>query len=132
MIEIIKMSVKNYLQSLEADFNECKTKNIKGFVSKIEINGDKEADIYVVIPKRKLEYVAKFWFGEPDYDIKDLTNEIVNLIIGNAKKSASEKNIYFNISTPEFLGEFNKNIEYDDVLSFKYKNICFYILFKEK
>lgn len=132
MIEIIKESVKNYLLSLEANFNECKTKNIKGFVSKIEINGDKEADIYVVIPKRKLEYVAKFWFGEPDYDIKDLTNEIVNLIIGNAKKSASEKNIYFNISTPEFLGEFNKNIEYDDVLSFKYKNICFYILFKEK
>ena len=132
MVEILKESVKNYLQSLEADFNECKTKNIKGFVSKIEIKGDKKADVYVVIPKRKLEYVAKYWFGETDYDAKDLTNEIANLIVGNAKMVGNENNLNFNISTPEFLGEFNKDIEYDDVLSFKYKNVCFYILFKEK
>jgi len=132
MIEIIKESVKNYLLSLEANFNECKTKNIKGFVSKIEIRGDKEANIYIVIPKRKLGYVAKYWFGEPDYDIIDLTNEIANLIVGNAKMNASKKGIHFDISTPEFLGEFDKNIEYDDVLLFKYKNVCFYIMFKER
>jgi CheY-specific phosphatase CheX len=132
MIEIIKKSVKNYLASLEADFSECKTKNVNGYVSKIEIKGDQTADIYVVIPKRKLEYISKYWFGDTNYDIKDLTNEIANLIIGNAKLIGNESNINFNISTPEFLGEYKNNIDFDEILSFKYKNVCFYILFKER
>jgi CheY-specific phosphatase CheX len=132
MIEIIKESVKNYLKSLEADFNECKTKNIKGYVSKISVDGNINADIYVVIPKKKLEYISKYWFGDSNYDAKDLTNEIANLIIGNTKLVGSEKNKNFDISTPEFLGKYEKNIDYDDVLSFKYKNVCFYILFKEE
>jgi CheY-specific phosphatase CheX len=131
MIDIIKKSVKNYLSSLESDFSECENKNINGYVSKVEIKGDKEADIYVVMPKKKLDYISMYWFDNMDYNIKDLTNEIANLIIGNAKIIASKKNINFNISTPEFLGEY-KNIDYDDVLSFKYKNVCFYVLFKEK
>jgi CheY-specific phosphatase CheX len=132
MIEIIKKSVKNYLESLEADFNECKTKNIRGYVSKISVDGDVNADIYVVIPEKKLKYISKYWFGDENCDAKDLTNEIANLIIGNAKLVGSERDKNFDISTPEFLGEYNKNINYDDVLAFKYKNVCFYILFKEK
>jgi CheY-specific phosphatase CheX len=132
MIEIIKMSVKNYLESLEADFDECENKNINGYVSKIEIVGDKKADVYVVVPRKKLEYIAEYWFGNKNFDEKDLTNEIANLIIGNAKIIAGENNVNFNISIPEFIGEYKNNIEYDDVLSFKYKDVCFYILFKEK
>jgi hypothetical protein len=132
MIEIIKKSVKNYLESLEADFNECQDKNINGYVSKIEISGDKNADIYLVVPRKKLEYISEYWFGDQNFEEKDLTNEIANLIIGNAKIISSEKDINFNISTPEFLGEYKNQIEYDDILSFKYKDICFYILFKEK
>jgi CheY-specific phosphatase CheX len=132
MIELIKKSVKNYLKSLDADFNECQDKNINGYVSKIEIIGDKKADIYVVIPPKKLEYISEYWFGEKNFDAKDLTNEIANLIVGNAKVIGSEKNVNFNISTPEFLGEYKNNIEFDDFLAFKYKDLCFYILFKEK
>jgi CheY-specific phosphatase CheX len=131
MIDIIKKSVKNYLESLEADFDECKDNNINGYVSKIQIEGDKKADIYVVVPRKKLEYISEYWFGDQNFEEKDLTNEIANLIVGNAKVIGDEKNIHFNISTPEFLGEY-KNIDYDDVLSFKYKNVCFYVLFKEK
>jgi hypothetical protein len=132
MIEIIKKSVKNYLESLEADFNECQDKNINGYVSKIEISGDKNADIYLVVPRKKLEYISEYWFGDQNFEEKDLTNEIANLIIGNAKIIAGENNVNFNISIPEFIGEYKNNIEYDDVLSFKYKDVCFYILFKEK
>jgi CheY-specific phosphatase CheX len=62
----------------------------------------------------------------------DLTNEIANMIVGNAKVVASKKGIDFNISVPQFLGEYQNNIDYDDVLSFKYKGVCFYVLFKEK
>jgi hypothetical protein len=131
MIEIIKMSVKNYLESLEADFDECENKNINGYVSKIEIVGDKKADVYVVVPRKKLEYISEYWFGDQNFDAEDLTNEIVNLIVGNAKLVGNEKNKNFNISTSQFLGENDKNIDFDDVLAFKYKNVCFYILFKE-
>jgi CheY-specific phosphatase CheX len=132
MIEIIKKSVKNYLESLEADFKECEGKEINGYVSKIEISGDKKADIYLVVPPKKLEYISEYWFGEKNFDAKDLTNEIANLIIGNAKIVGSEKNVNFNISTPEFLGEYKNNIDYDDILSFRYRDVCFYVLFKEK
>jgi CheY-specific phosphatase CheX len=132
MIDIIKKSVKNYLASLEADFDECKNENINGYVSKIEIDGDKKADVYVVVPRKKLEYISEYWFGDKNFDEKDLTNEIANLIIGNAKIVGNEKNINFNISTPEFLGEYKNNIDYDGVLSFRYRDVCFFILFKEK
>jgi hypothetical protein len=132
MIKIIKEAVKNYLSSLNTEFDECGEKKINGFVSKIEIDGHKKADIYIVVPVRKLDMVSLYWFGDKNYDPKDLTNEIANLIVGNAKIIAEKKKINFNISTPEFLGKFNKNIEYDDVLAFKYKTVCFYILFKEK
>ncbi|GAX87792.1 conserved hypothetical protein [Lebetimonas natsushimae] len=132
MIEIIKKSVENYLSSLEADFSECRDENINGYVSKIEIKGDKKADIYIVVPRKKLEYISEYWFGDKNFNEKDLTNEIANLIIGNAKIVGSRENVNFNISTPEFLGEYKNNIDFDDVLSFKYKDVCFYILFKEK
>ena len=132
MIEIIKEAVKNYLESLEAEFSECDTKDINGYVSEITINGDKKADIFVVIPSSKLDKVAEYWFGEAVYEKEDLSNEIANLIIGNAKIVASAKNINFDISTPHFLGEFSEKIEYNDVLAFKYHDTCFYILFKEK
>ena len=132
MIDIIKKAVKNYLASLEIEFSECDKKEINGYVSKIEINGDKKAEIFVVVPVAKLDKVAEYWFGEKVYEKEDLSNEIANLIIGNAKIVAAEKNINFNISTPKFLGEFNEKIEYNDVLAFKYHNTCFYVLFKEK
>jgi len=132
MIEIIKEAVKNYLASLEAEFGECDKKDINGYVSEITINGDKKADIFVVIPSSKLDKVAEYWFGEAVYEKEDLSNEIANLIIGNAKIVAAEKNINFDISTPKFLGEFNEKIEYNDVLAFKYHDTCFYVLFKEQ
>jgi CheY-specific phosphatase CheX len=131
MQNILKEAVKNYIQTFQAEIKECKMAPKKGFVSKITITGDRNYDIFVIIPKFKLDYISNFWFGDTNYEIEDLVNEIANLIIGNAKAIAQQKGVYFNISTPHFLGEF-KNIEYNDILKFKFKNRCFYLLFRSR
>lgn len=131
MQNILKEAIKNYIESIGVDLVECKTNPKKGFVAKISINGDLNYDIFVVLPESKLKYIANLWFGDDNFDVDDLTKEISNLIVGNAKVVASNKGISFDISTPEFLGEYN-NIDYDDILKYKFKNRCFYIAFKEK
>jgi len=131
MNTILKEAIKNYVESIEAKISECKTTPKKGFVSKISINGDENMDIFVVLPEKKLDYIAELWFGDSDdYDKDDLTNEIANQIVGNAKIIAQKKGKNFDISTPEYLGEYKK-IDYDEILKFKFKNRCFFVLMKE-
>jgi CheY-specific phosphatase CheX len=132
MKNIFKEAVKNYIDSIEGELNDCKVKPHRGFMSKIDIKGDKNYSVYVVVPKEKLDYIAELWFGDSsEYDIEDLTKEIANLIVGNAKIVAQDKGVSFEISTPEFVGEYD-TFEYDDILKFKFKNRCFYVIFKEK
>jgi chemotaxis protein CheY-P-specific phosphatase CheC len=132
MNTILKDAIKNYIESIEANISECKSNPKKGYVAKISINGDENMDISVVVPEKKLDYIAELWFGDKeDYDKEDLTKEIANQIVGNAKIIASKKGINFDISTPEYLGEY-KNIKYDNILKYKFKNRCFYILMKDK
>jgi len=133
MFNIIKDAVKNFMDSIEAKVDECNEKVSGGFVSKISISGDENYDIYIIVPHEKLSYIANYYFGDDDFDVEDMTKEIANQIIGNAKIVAAEKNVSFDIGVPEFLGEFDGNIEYDDILSFKFNgDKCFYILFKGK
>ena len=132
MFDTFKMAVNNFIESIDGKVDECNKNPEKGFVSKIEIQGDENYDVILVVPKEKLDYVSMFLFGDDDYDIQDLTNEIANMIVGNAKMVADGKGIKFDISIPSFMGEFQDNIEYDDILRFEYKGVCFYILFKEK
>jgi chemotaxis protein CheY-P-specific phosphatase CheC len=132
MNTILKDAIKNYIESIESKISECKANPKKGYVAKISINGDENMDIFVVVPEKKLDYIAELWFGDSDdYDKEDLTKEIANQIVGNAKIIASKKGINFDISTPEYLGEY-KNIKYDNILKYKFKNRCFYILMKDK
>jgi len=132
MKNIFKEAVKNYIESIEGNVSDCKVNPHKGFVSKIDINGDENYEVFIVVPKAKLDYIAELWFGDSsEYDIDDLTKEIANLIVGNAKIIAQEKGVNFDISTPEFIGEYEK-MEYDDILKFKFENRCFYVIFKEK
>ncbi|HIQ50378.1 MAG TPA: hypothetical protein EYH54_00230 [Nautiliaceae bacterium] len=136
MFIAMKEAVRCFVDSIEAYIDDCKEEKIEGFVSKISIRGDENYDVYVVIPYEKLIYMSRYYFGEDECDSKDLTNEIANLIIGNAKIIAAEKrNINFNISTPQFLGEFKdikKAIKYDEKLSFRFNgDKCFFILFKK-
>ena len=131
MFDTTKEAVKNFVDSIEAHIDDCRDEKIEGFMSKISIRGDENYDIYVIVPHEKLTYMSNYYFGEDEYDSKDLTDEIANLIIGNTKILATKKNINFNISTPEFLGEF-KEVEYNEKLSFRFNHHkCFFILFKE-
>jgi len=133
MFNIIKQAVNNFMESIEAKAEEVKDIPKEGYVAKISIHGDENYDIYLVVPDEKLSYLANYYFGDDEYDAKDLTNEIANQIIGNAKIIAARKNVNFDISVPEFLGKFDKNIEYDDILAFKFNGgKAFYILFKGK
>jgi len=131
VFDATKEAVKTFIDSIEAHIDDCKDEKIEGFVSKISIRGDENYDVYVVVPHEKLTYMSNYYFGEDECDPEDLTNEIANLIMGNAKINAIKRNIDFNISIPEFLGEF-KEIEYNEKLSFRFNlNKCFFILFKK-
>ncbi len=133
MFNIVKEAVNNFVNSIEAKTTECNEKLKEGVVSKISISGDENYDIYIVLPHEKLSYIANYYFGDDSYDVEDLTKEIANQIIGNAKIIAAKKNKNFDISIPEYLGEYKNDIEYDDKLSFKFNgDKCFYILFKGK
>jgi len=133
MFSIVKEAVKNYIDSIEGDIKECDSQKIEGFVSKIDIKGDENYDIFIVVPHEKLLYLANYYFGDERYDCEDLTKEIANQIIGNAKIVATKKDKNFEIGIPEFLGEYNDKIEFDEKLAFKFNgDKCFYILFKEK
>jgi chemotaxis protein CheY-P-specific phosphatase CheC len=132
MNTILKEAIKNYVKSIETEISECKATPKKGYMTKISINGDENMDIFVVLPKAKLDYIAELWFGDKnDYDKVDLTKEIANQIIGNAKIIAQKKGINFDISTPEYLGEYKK-VDFDDILKFKFKNRCFFVMTKDK
>ncbi|MEO1927207.1 MAG: chemotaxis protein CheX [Nautiliaceae bacterium] len=133
MFNTVKEAVNNFVNSIEAKTTECNEKPKEGFVSKISVSGDENYDIYIVLPHEKLSYIANYYFGDDNYDVEDLTKEIANQIIGNAKIIAAKKNKNFDISIPEYLGEYKNDIEYDDMLSFKFNgDKCFYILFKGK
>jgi CheY-specific phosphatase CheX len=129
----LKKATENFANNLGFEFTECNDTDVRGYVSKIDINGDKNYSIYVVVPKQKLELVSEVLLGDKYcYDLEDLTKEIANLIVGNSKVVAAENGVEYNISTPEFLGEYNNNIEYDEVKCYKVDGVEFFILYKEK
>ena len=103
MKKYFSKAVENFANSIGAAFDSCKNPPKEGFVSKIEIDGDVSKSIYILVPKSTLDTISMLLFGDSEYDLRDLVNEIANLIVGNAKVIASEDNLHFNISTPEFL-----------------------------
>jgi CheY-specific phosphatase CheX len=131
MFDILKASAKEFADSLGAEFGECKKSDLRGYVGKMEISGDENYEIFLILPKDKLDMVSELFFGDTEYEIDDLVKEIANLIVGAAKVKAEDKNIKFNISLPEFLGEYEP-IEYDEMYCFHINNKDFYILLKEK
>jgi len=128
---ILKKACENFAKSLGLEVKECNDSNIKGYVSKISISGDMNYDIFLVLPKEKLDMISEIFFESTEYDLEDLAKEIANLIVGNSKIVAGDKNINFDISTPEFLGEY-KEIPHDEELCFESRGVKFYILYKEK
>jgi len=127
MDEFLDKAVENFIKSIGGTFGKCNNPNKEGFISKIELKGDINKTIYLFIPKETLDTVSMLLFGETEYDLLDLTNEIANLIVGNAKVIASKNNVNFNISTPEFLDL--KNIKYDTKKNYSIDGECFSIFY---
>ncbi len=122
-------AAENFAKSIGAELDHCKNEPKEGYVSEIDIRGDENLDIFLVLPKDVLDNVSELLFGDMDYDVEDLSKEIANLIVGNAKVLASEENIHFDISTPKF--HKNINVNYDKKLDLSIQGKCFSILFKE-
>ncbi len=129
MEKFFEEAAKNFAKSIGAEIDHCKDEIKHGFISEIDIRGDVNIDIYLILPKDVLDSISELLFGDRDYDIEDLSKEIANLIVGNAKVLASEENIHFDISTPKFFE--NINIDYDKRINLSIKGKCFSILFKE-
>ena len=122
-------AAENFAKSIGAEIDHCKNETTEGFVSQIEIRGDENLDIFLILPKDVLDTVSELFFGDRDYDVEDLAKEIANLIVGNAKVLASEEEIHFDISVPKFLN--NVDIDYTKRIDLSLKGKCFSILFKE-
>ena len=130
MDNILFKSCENFANSLGFNIIKCKDENIRGFVAEVDIKGDLNYKIYVVLPKEKLDMISEAFFGDKDYDIEDLTKEVANLIVGNSNVVAAEENINFDISVPKYLGEY-KNIDYDGKICLKSNGVNFFVLYKE-
>ena len=122
-------AAKNFAKSIGAEIDHCEEKVREGFISEIDIRGDENLDIFLILPKDVLDIVSELLFGDIDYDVADLAKEIANLIVGNAKVLASEEDIHFNITTPKFHD--NVDLSYDKRIDLSIKGKCFSILFKE-
>ena len=127
MDRFLDKAVENFITSIGGKLGSCENSHNDGFVSKIEVKGDINKSIYIFIPKETLDKISMLLFGEVDYDLKDLTNEIANLIVGNAKVVAADENIHFNISTPEFVDI--KDIKYDTRKDYSIDGECLSILY---
>ncbi len=122
-------AAENFAQSIGAEINHCESEVKEGFISEIDIRGDENIDIFLVLPKDVLDIVSELLFGDTDYDIEDLSKEIANLIVGNAKVLASDEDIHFDITTPKFHKHIN--MDYDKKIDLSIQGKCFSILFKE-
>ncbi len=127
MKRFFSKAAENFVISLGGNFGKCDNPPKEGFISKMEIDGDIKKTIYILVPKKTLDTISMLLFGENEYDLQGLINEIANLIVGNAKVIASEENVHFNISTPEFLNI--KNIKYENREDYNINGECFSILY---
>ena len=127
MKRFFSKAAENFVKSIGGNFGVCKNPPKEGFVSKIDIDGDISKSVYLLVPKETLDSVSMLLFGECEYDLSDLVNEMANLIIGNAKVVAAEENVHFDISTPEFLDV--KNIKYENREDYSIDGECFSILY---
>ena len=130
MVKFIEESVKEFVNTLKAKFGKCENEVSDGYMSKIEVNGDLNYEVYLSFPKKTLDKVSMLLFGDDDYDLEDLLKEIANLIVGKAKVLASNKEVHFNISIPEFIDR--KEISFDDKMTYSIDGECFTIFLKGK
>ena len=106
------------------------------YVAQIDISGDENCEFFIYIDKKTLTKMAYMFLLEKnpsDEILKDLIQEIANIIIGKAKVLASEKNLNFDISTPKFVTTVGKiPLNSGLGLNFVFEENIFSIIGKEK
>ena len=131
IVEATKIFAKDVLDT-KVFLEEDKIIENTECVSKIEINGEHNYQIYVAISKKSLKKMAHIFLLEEEPTkpiIQDLLKEISNIIIGRAKVILQEKyNINSTISTPEFINNYKFNDE--KVVSFTFEGDVFSIFIK--
>ena len=127
MDKFLDKAVENFVESIGGKLGKCKNIHNDGVISEIKVQGDVNKGVYIFVPKETLDKISMLLFGDTDYDLKDLTNEIANLIVGNAKVIASGENVNFNISTPKFLDI--KDIKYENRKDYSIDGECLSILY---
>ncbi|RAX58906.1 hypothetical protein CCZ01_01550 [Helicobacter monodelphidis] len=94
-------------QSLGDTPKECKERLQEGFISSIRITQEgEEFSLYLVISSQLLEYFACSLLMDdtPDKEVlKDISQELSNLIAGVAKVKASDASRSFQMGTPTFI-----------------------------
>ena len=106
------------------------------YASKIQISGEENYDFFIYIKKDTLSKMAYMFLFEENPNetmLQDLIKEIANVIVGKAKILASEQNINFDISTPDFVSNEATIPKQSDLeLNFLFKDDIFSIIGQEK
>ena len=136
----LKATENFFRDILSLDIKKCKNTKAKDFFCS-QINffkADRKLTFNFYFKKETLKNISEILLFEREIDeksMKDLTNEIANLIIGSAKVLAEneDEKSRFKISTPKFIGLVKaSDIDLSNAQLFKIKNRCFIIEMKEK
>ena len=108
------------------NYNTIKKLERKLFIGYIDI---KHFRVFIGLDKELLQEIATIFLDEENSDLdtlKDMLNEIINLIVGSAKVISEEKdNEVYQISTPRFLkfDKFDEDVDYIQIISMQESNI---------
>jgi len=108
MLEMIQEAAKNFCihqLGLTPDLTDTKPQTEDTLFVSIQItaNNDETYHVYLLAQKSFIQLVASLFLEEQESDdetLDDMALECINLIVGNAKVLAAEKDIHFTISTP--------------------------------
>lgn len=126
MNEIIEKSFfRSFRETLGIDITSCDELLKIGYISEIEIEGERNSSIYLVFEKELLIKASNIMLLDDNPDentIVDLSKELTNIVVGLSKVIASDRNIHYDISTPNFLGEREFTQTYNSALCFKHED----------
>ena len=115
-----------YQLAKKYNYNTIKKLERELFIGYIDIEHFR---VFIGLDKELLQEIATIFLDEENSDLdtlKDMLNEIINLIVGSAKVISEEKdNEVYQISTPRFLkfDKFDEDVDYIQIISMQESNI---------
>lgn len=136
MIDLFKTSVEEvFSRNFGWTAEQCDTlPETTGYMAQIPFSdGERQffAEIWVDRPTlTKIANILLFEENPDEETFRDLTSELANFIVGHVKMEASDRNLPYRISTPEFLG-IQTLPKQGDTLLYKIDGRCIAIQVKE-